>query len=172
MKWARLSLFTLIGLSACRAIAATAIVGTAAVVGSVYYVGYGVYKGGEAVVTTVGDAGSAVGGAVTGGYQSVVVSNGTLKARSEYPIAELYAATGEVFRDAGFRQVGGKHDALNGVRTAKTSQGDEVSVKFSLLDDATTEVVILIGDGNLKQSQFIFDRMIAEAAKARKGGAQ
>lgn len=172
IKWAGLSVLTLVGLSACRAIAATAIVGTAAVVGGAYYVGYGVYKGGEAVVTTVGDAGSAVGGAVTGGYQSVVVSNGTLKAKSEYQIADLYFGTGEVFRDAGFRQVGGQYDALNGERTAKNSKGDEVSVKFSLLDDATTEVTILIGDGNLKQSQFIFDRMVAETAKAKKGGAQ
>lgn len=167
-----MTLFALAGLSACRAIAATAVISTAAVVGGVYYVGYGVYKGGEAVVTTVGDAGSAVGGAVTGSYQSVVVSNGTLRAKSEYAVAELYAATGDVFRDAGFRQVGGKYDALNGVRTAKTSQGVDVTVKYELLDDATTEVSILIGEGNLKQSQFIFDRMIAKIAKAKEDRAK
>jgi len=165
-----MALFAIAGLSACRAVAATAIVGTAAVVGGVYYVGYGVYKGGEAVVTTVGDAGAAVGGAVSGGYKSVVVSNGTFKAETNYTIAELYPATGTVFMEAGFRSIGGKHDALNGTRTAKTSQGEDVSVKFELLGEGATQVVILIGDGNLKQSQFILDRMLAKVAEAKKGG--
>lgn len=153
-KWLFLlpTIFTVAG---CKAIVGTAIVGTT-VVG---VAGYGVYKGGEAVVTTAGDAGAAVG-------KSVTMSSGTFKVKSTESVAVLYYAASKSFQAAGFHSVTGQKDALSGQVQAMTRENETVLATFEMLDGGETQVRIQVGDGNLKQSEYLYDDMLAKIGGA------
>lgn len=153
-KWLLL-LPMMILMSSCRVLVGTAVVGTAAV----GLAGYGVYKGGEAVVTTAGDAGSAVG-------KSVVMSGGTFKVKSEESVAVLYYAASNSFQAAGFHSVTGQKDAFSGQVQGKTRENETVLATFEMLDGGKTQVKILVGDGNLKQSEYLYDDMLARIGGA------
>jgi hypothetical protein len=158
-------------LSGCRILVNTAVIGTAVVVGTVGLVGYTVYKGGEAVVTTVGSVGSSATGAVKGHQESVTVSRGTFTTACKYAITDLNPAAELVLKRAGFKGVIGAQDALAGSVLAKTAFGENVSVKFALLEKGRTSVAIRIDGGNLKQSEYIYDQILATvAANTRRGG--
>ena len=150
-----------VGLSACRLVLGTAILGTTAVVGTAYYAGHTVYEGGEAVASGVASAGSSAKDSVQDGYESIVVSRGTLEVRSKHPIEALYPAAEQVLREAGFGEVDGRRDVLAGELHATTASGEPVFVGVRLHDSYSTDVVIRIGDGNLKQSEDLYDRMLA-----------
>lgn len=143
-----------LAVSGCRLAANTVALGTAVAVGVVGAVGYTVYKGGEAVVSGVGSVGSSA--------KSFVVSDGALKAESAHTIAELFPAARTVLVEAGFKGVVGKQDALDGVLRAKTAFGEDVLVTFTLLELHLTSVEIKVGDGNLQQSEFLYDQMHAK----------
>ncbi|CAA6678590.1 MULTISPECIES: DUF3568 family protein [unclassified Lentimonas] len=143
-------------MTSCRLLVNTAVVG----VGVVGLAGYGVYKGGEAVVSTVGDAGSAVGDAVGGTHDSVVVSRGTLKMKSKYSVTLLYHAASKACQNAEFNSITGQKDALSGQVHAKTSSNENVLVTLEMLEKGVTAVQIRIGDGNLKQSEYLYDQML------------
>ena len=155
------------GLNGCGVL----VVGTAAVVGTAGLAGYTVYKGGEAVVSTVGSVGSSAKESVQRMYGTVVVSQGTLKAKCKYTIAELYPATKIAFNEAGFDDIAGRQDALAGTVLAKTVFNEDVAVKFELLSKELTAVEIRIGSDNLEQSEYLYDQILITVA-ARKGGSQ
>jgi hypothetical protein len=140
----------------CRLLVNTVAITTVAVVGTVGLAGYTVYKGGEAVVTTVGSAGEAVGNK----RKSVVMSRGTLKAKAEHSVPDLYASSVQVLHIAGFNSVRGEKDALSGVLKANTATGEEVELNFSLLKAGLTAVEIRVGKGDLKQSEFLYDQIL------------
>ncbi len=163
-------------ISGCRAVLGTAVIGTAVVVGTVGLAGYGVYKSGEAVVSTVGSVGSTVGSTVgsvgsstkqaaANKHQSVVVSRGTLKVQANHSITELYPAAEWVFEGAGFTEVEGRHDALAAVLIGKTAFKHDVTVILKLVKQDVTAVSIRIGGGNLEQSQYLYQQMLATVAK-------
>jgi hypothetical protein len=139
------------------------LVSTAAVVGVVGVAGYTVYKGGEAVVSGVESVGSSA--------KSLVVSDGVLKAKCDYPVDDLYAASSDVLREAGFTITGGAHDSLAGEIRARTVLNEAVLVTFELLDEDLTLVEIKVGDGNLEQSEFLYEQMLAKVVVGEGGGA-
>ena len=159
-------LLAALGLPGCRAIVGTVAIGTAAVVGTVGLAGYTVYKGGEAAVSAVG----AVGTSTKKTVDSVVVSKGTLKTKSKYSVSELYPAAVTVLEQAGFQDARGRQDSLTGQLRAKTAFNEDVYVAFKLLEKNRTAVEILVGDGNLKQSEYLYDQMLALLAENEKGG--
>ena len=150
-----------VGISGCGLLVGTVIVGTAAVVGTVGAAGYTVYKGGEAVVSGVGSVGSSA--------KSLVVSDGTLKAECGYSVVELYDAAQSVLRSSDFTHIKGAKDSLYGEITARTAFSDGVSVKFKLLKESLTSVEIKIGEGNLKQAEYIYDKMLTIVQPASEG---
>lgn len=156
----------LLALTGCRLI----YVPVALTLGAVGLTGYTVYKGGEAVVTAVGDAGSATTGAVKSKQQSMVVSRGTLEVKCPYPIARIYPVAEEVFRESGLTGIKGSHDALAGKLTARNSSAELVTVKFELLGDNLTAVAILVGGGNLKQSEYLHDVIMTKLTTGDDGG--
>jgi hypothetical protein len=160
-----LVLTTAVTLGSCRLIVGTVAVGAAVVVGTVGLVGYTVYKGGEWVVKGVASVGSSTGKAVKDKHNQIVVSRGTLKAKIQHPIGVLYPAAEAVMKESGFLGVRGAWDSLIGRLTAKTSSGESVSVKLELLKENLTAIEILVGSGNLKQSEFLYDRILSTAAK-------
>ncbi len=167
--WTRWVTVALLATTGCRAVLQTAVVGAALVVGTAGFVGYGVYKGGAAIVSGVGSAGSAVAGTVKKGHKAVVISRGTLKAQFEHEIAEIHPAAIAVMRESGFTRITGDHDALQGSIQARTSSGDEVLVNLTLVEKGLTAVKIRIGDGNLKQSEYLYDEILARI-NAEDGG--
>lgn len=148
-------------LGSCRLIVGTAAVTTAAVVGTVGLVGYSVYKGGEWVVKGVASVGSSTGKAVSNKRKQIVISRGTLKAKAEHTVPELYAATERVLQGSGFTGISGARDALFGKLRAQTSSGENVYVTLELLEARLTAIEIRVGDGNLKQAEFLYDQVLA-----------
>ncbi len=171
-----------VGLNGCRLVVGTAVVGTYVVVGAAGLAGYTVYKGGEAVVSTVYKGGEAVvstvgsvGSSATDSIQrrqeAVAVSRGTLKAKCDYTIAELYPATMIALEEAGFEDIAGRQDALTGTIQARAPSSGNVTVEFELLSKELTALKIRVGGGNLEQSEYLYDRILSTAA-ASKGGSR
>jgi hypothetical protein len=156
---------------ACAVVAGTAVLGTTAVVGGAGAVGYTVYKGGEAVVGGVASASSSTAKAVKDEHRSIVISRGTLETKTDYSVEELHTAGQHVLEVNGFTQIEGKWDFLAGKLGALSASGQRVQMEFELLEDDRTEVRILIGDGNLEQSEALFDRMVA-TIEANRGGSE
>lgn len=165
----------------CKAVLGTAVVGTAVAAGTAGLAGYAVYKSGEAVVSTAGSVGSSVASGVGSVGSStkatvqnkrhtVVVSRGTFKAKTGHAVAALYPAARTVLEEAGFKDVFGKQDSLAGAVRAKTAFDDDVIVTFKLLEKDLTAVEIRIGDGNLQQSEYIYDQILATVAAGNRGG--
>ena len=69
-----------------------------------------------------------------------------------------------MFRDAGFGEIEGKRGADHFVRTAETAGGDDAKVSFRRNDTGGTKVDILIGGGNLRHSEFLYDRILASVS--------
>jgi hypothetical protein len=171
IKTARLKALLLVviaGVCGCRLIAGTVVLATAVVVGTVGLAGYTVYKGGEAVVSGVGSVGSSTKQAVASTNEAIVVSRGTLKAKCKHSVTELYPAAETALWSAGFTGVAGSHDALTGALNARTSLGKNVIVGLKLIDKDRTAVTILVGDGDLRQSEYLYDQMLV-LVKAKKG---
>lgn len=160
----------LLGLAGCKTIATAAVVSVAVVVGAAGYVGYGAYKAGKVVVTKIGDVGSSAKDAVQKGHKSVVMSRGTLKSEADYSVGELYAAARTVMHDASFFAIEGSSDALTGSVSATTTSNEKVLVTFALIKKDLTSIEIRIGNGNLKQSEYIYDQILA-MAKANRAAA-
>jgi hypothetical protein len=161
---------SLIGLSGCQFILGTAALGTAVVVGTAGVAGYTVYKGGEAVVSTAGAAGSSTMNAFQNKHNEVMVSRGTLKTKCRHKVANLYSATMTVFREEGFTDIQGRQDGLQGTISARTVFNKAVSVDLYLLSKKRTAVEIRIGGGNIKQSEYLYDQILrAVAADAGEG---
>ena len=159
---AAIAILAIVAMNGCRAIAGTAVLGTAVVVGTAGLAGYTVYKGGEAVASAAGAAGRST-------KEAIVVSRGTLKAKCKYSVSELYPAAETVLKRAGFTDVHGKRDALAGILNAKTSFKEDVIIEMKLIDKKRTAVEILVGSGNLRQSEYLYDRMLGTAAARKKG---
>ncbi|MBT7303102.1 MAG: DUF3568 family protein [Victivallales bacterium] len=168
----RLAMVGVLALSGCRLVVGTALVGTAVVVSTAGVAGYKVYKSGEKVVSAVGGVGSSTKGAVQKRQKAVAMSRGTFKVNCEYGIAELHPATERALAAAGFRDIGGRQDSLAGEIHAKTALDESVSVRLEFLSQNLTAVEIKIGAGNLKQSEYIYDHILAAAAANRKGARQ
>ena len=155
----------------CRAIVGTAVVGTAVVVGTAGLAGYTVYKGGEAVVSTVGSVGASTKNTVQKKHKSVVVSRGTFKTQCDYSVEKLYPVAKRVLIDAGFKELKGKHDAMAAVIRGKTAFGDDVVVAFKLLEKDLSAVQVRIGEGHLKQSEYLYDLILTALDSGYAGGA-
>ena len=168
MKTRELALCALVcsALCACQLIVGTTVRGTAAAVGATYYVGHSVYEGGAAVASAVGDAVASPPSdpEPKEKYDAVTISKGTFHAKCKASPEELYAASEQVFQDAGFGEIEGKRSADHYVRTGKAASGDDAKVSFRRLDTGGTEVDILIGGGNLKHSEFLYDRILASVS--------
>lgn len=148
-------------------------VGSSAV-GSIGSIGSVVGSTGSSAVgsvgSTMGSVGSATKATVKRQHRAVVVSRGTFKATCEYPIPELYPTTKRVLEEADFKDVFGGQDSLAGALHAKTSFDEHVSVTFELLEKDLTAVEVRIGDGNLPQSEYLYDLILAALAADYGGG--
>jgi hypothetical protein len=152
----------LMGLSGCQLIYGTAALG----VGAVGLAGYTVYKGGEAVVSTVGSVGTSAKAAAQRKHNEVVISRGTLRAKCEHGVADLYLAAKTVFGETGFTDIVGRQDGLQGTISARTASNKPVLLNLYLLAEKRTTVEIRIEGGNLMQSEYIYDQILRTVAAA------
>ena len=155
-------LFTVLGLTGCRTIVGTAVMATVAAVTVVGATGYGIYKGGESVATSVG---SALSSKESKKSSTVTIYKNTFSAKPGYSVPQLHKATINVYEKSGFKAVSSKGDALKGRILAKTETGVDVSVKFELLSKDKTSIQIKIGGGNLAQSEYLYDQILLAAKK-------
>ena len=145
----------------CRMLAT----GTYLTVGTAAVAGYTVYQGGKKAVISV----QKVTEKGTRGVGEVVFSYGKFKTQCPYPVERIYLAAGQVFNDLHFRRIRGKYDAFTGIVAAETVEGKELSLNLRLVEDSLTEIEIRIGSkGNLKNSEFVYDRILIELEQ-RKG---
>ncbi len=147
--------FVLVTLMGCRIL----ILPVALAVGAVGLVGYTVYKCGEAVVTTVGNAGSAVAGGVKNTHKSMVISRGTLKVKVDHTVEEVYVVAEQVMIESKFTSRNGSYDSLKGKLTAM-SGAEAVTITMKLLEKDRTAVTILVGKGNVKQAEYLHDEIL------------
>jgi hypothetical protein len=157
-----MTVLVILGMNGCMAVVGTVALGTAAVVGTVGLAGYTVYKGGEAVVTTTGNV-------VSKSHKSVVMSRGTLKAECEYSVSALYDAGVLVLKSSGFKNLTGRKDILAGALRALTAFDEEVLVTFEAKAQGVTAVLVRIGEGNLKQSELIYDYILRTVENSTSG---
>ena len=109
----------------------------------------------------------AVAGAVKKKHRSIVISRGTLKVECSFPIASIYPVAEKVFFEARFKKIGGTHDALSGALTAWNNKNERVTVKLTLVKKNLTAMEILIGEGNVKQSKYLHDEIVAKLTAAK-----
>jgi hypothetical protein len=160
----RLSKILLICMLSCTllggcGVVKTAIIATVAIVG---FAGYAVYKTGEAVVTGVGKAGSAVGTGVVAAV-SVVFINGDFKTQYPGNVETVWKASRQAFNKAWFVQIEGTFDALSGELTARTREGTEIKLKLKTIDPQSTNASIRVGvTGDMELSETIHNLILQE----------
>jgi hypothetical protein len=145
-------------LSGCQVIGAV-VVGAASVVG---LAGYAVYKTGEAVVTGVSKAGSAVAAGTTAAV-SVIFFNGDFKTSYQGDVQTVWTSARQAFYKALFVEIKGSFDALSGELTAKTREGTDVRLKLKSINPQSTEASIRVGvTGDMKTSETIHGLILQE----------
>lgn len=164
--WYPILLFSLLTLAGCGLVVGTAVVGTGVAVGTVGLAGYGVYKGGESVVSSVGSIGASSNQS-TKHHQSVVASKGVFKTKSNHSIPALYAAAESTLKSSGFYDVRGQIDGLQAKLLGVTPQGRRIAVQLSLIDAKLTAVQINIEDGTLKQSEYVYDQILSNLSTSQ-----
>ncbi len=135
---------------------------TAAAVGTVGLVGYSVYKGGESVVTGVGDlAGGDKSGANT--QETVVLSKDELKAECPGGVSDVWRAGTVAFREAKLNNIGGTFDYFSGELTAQTWDDSPVTLKLKNTGENRTTIWIRFGaKGDLNASESLYKLMRKE----------
>jgi len=136
-----------------------AVVATVAVVG---FAGYAVYKTGDAVVTGVGKAGSAVGTGVVAAV-SVVFINGDFKTQYPGDVEIVWRASRQAFNKAWFVKIEGTFDVLSGELTARTRDDKEIKLKLKTIDRQSTKASIRVGvTGDMELSETIHNLILQE----------
>jgi hypothetical protein len=138
----------------------------AAAVGTVGLVGYSVYKGGESVVTGVGNLAGGGSEDKSKGAETVVYSGKVFKTECDGSVEVVWQAATRALRQANLQDVAGNYDALSGQLTAQTWENTPVTLTFKNEDQNRTTLRIWIGpNGDLKASESICKLVQAELKK-------
>jgi hypothetical protein len=148
----------------CRLVALPVVVA----VGAVGAVGYTVYKGGESVVTGVGNLGSDEAEDESAGVETVVYSEEALTIECDGSVEAVWQAATRAFQRANFQELAGNYDLLSGELTAKTWDRVPVTLRLKSVDQSRTTVWLWAGpEGGLKGAESIYNLIHEELEKTR-----
>lgn len=146
----------------CRLVALPVVVA----VGTVGAVGYTVYRGGESVVTGVGNLGGGEAEEKSKDAETVVFSGQVLKVDCEGSVEAVWQAATRAFQRANFQHLAGNYDLLSGELTAQTWDKVPVTLKLERADENRTTAWLWAGpEGDLKDTESIYNLIHEELGK-------
>ena len=101
-----------------------------------------------------------IGGAAAGAAAGLMYHEGELRADLDAPVPKVIKATERAFRDLIWTKESATASAADGLATARTATGREVTVKVEAKSENTTTIGIRIGTfGDENLSRLLYDKI-------------